>query len=83
MKGAIVIIITFLALMTLSIAIFTEPVTYRGVVLEHHVGNDRSGNFHYTTLARYEDGHVRTNESFEQYLVPVGGTVYHRTRKIK
>lgn len=78
-----VILISILALMTFSTLYFTEPVTYKGIVIEHHVGTDRGGNFSYGTLARYEDGHIRTNSSLEQYLVPVGGTVYYKTRKIK
>jgi len=54
---------------------FTEMVPIKGQVMEHHVLPARDGTPRYSTIARFEDGYIRTIDGLDSYLVPVGGTV--------
>ena len=54
---------------------FTEIVPLKGQVMEHHVLPARDGTPRYSTIARFEDGYIRTIDGLDSYLVPVGDTV--------
>ena len=55
----------------------THEVTYRGVVLSHNVTSDRAGNARYYTVARFEDGTIRSISGLKFYVIEVGGTVHY------
>jgi hypothetical protein len=55
----------------------THEVTYTGVVLSHNVTSDREGIARYYTVARFEDGTIRSISGLKFYVVEVGGTVHY------
>jgi hypothetical protein len=60
----------------------THEVTYTGVVLSHNVTSDRAGNARYFTVARFEDGTIRSISGLKFYVVEVGATVHYTTNVI-
>lgn len=55
----------------------SHEVTYRGVVLSHNVTSDRNGDIAYYTIARFEDGCIRSIRGVKFYVKEVGETVHY------
>ena len=55
----------------------THEVTYKGIVLSHNVTSDRAGNARYYTVARFEDGTIRSISGLKFYVKEVGETVHY------
>ena len=55
----------------------THEVTYKGVVLSHNVTSDRDGIARYFTVARFEDGAIRSISGLKFYVKEVGETVHY------
>ena len=60
----------------------THEVTYTGVVLSHNVTTDRYGDARYHTVARFEDGTIRSISGLKFYVKEVGGTIHYTTNVI-
>ena len=60
----------------------THKVTYKGIVLSHNVTSDRHGNVRYYTVARFEDGTIRSISGLKFYVKEVGGTIHYTTNVI-
>ena len=58
----------------------THKVTYEGVVMSHTTTSDRSGYIGYYTVAKFNDGCVRSLRGLEYYVEPIGSTIYYTTR---
>ena len=61
----------------------THEVTYRGVVLSHTTTSDKYGDITYYTIARFEDGYLRSLKGLNYYVVEIGGTIYYTINVIK
>ena len=61
----------------------THEVTYRGVVLSHTTTSDKHGDITYYTIARFEDGYIRSIRGVKFYVKEVGSTVYYTQTEIK
>ena len=76
----LIVILPIIATLFL-IAIFfktcTHEVTYEGIVISHNVTSDRAGNARYFTVARFEDGTIRSISGLKFYVVEVGNTVHY------
>ena len=55
----------------------THEVTYRGVVLSHNVTSDRQGIARYYTVARFEDGTIRSISGLKFYVKEIGSTIHY------
>jgi len=55
----------------------THEVTYRGTVLSHTTTSDRHGDITYYTIARFEDGCIRSIRGVKFYVKEVGSTVHY------
>ena len=60
----------------------THEVTYKGTVMSHHTTSDRYGDVRYFTVARFEDGTIRSISGLKFYVVEVGGTVHYTQTKL-
>lgn len=80
------IIGVFILLLALILSVLfyslTEVVTVTGTVVEHNVLSNRHGNAYYYTIVRYEDG-FESEEGLEYYMIPVGGKVTVKKRRLK
>ena len=68
----------------ISIAIMkgcTHKVTYEGVVISHTTTSDRHGHIEYYTVAKFNDGYVRSLRGLNYYVQPIGETIYYTTRE--
>jgi len=82
--------LTLIGIITIAIivAVFmffktcTHDVTYQGTVISHHTTSDRYGNISYYTVARFNDGHIRSISGLHYYVVEVGGTVYYSVTEL-
>jgi hypothetical protein len=73
----VILLVVILAAMFTFFKTFTHEVTYKGTVLSHHTTSDRYGEIEYYTVARFEDGYIRSMEGLQFYVKPVGSTVYY------
>jgi len=55
----------------------THEVIYTGTVISHHTTSDKYGGISYYTIARFDDGNIRSIDGLEYYVVEVGATVYY------
>jgi len=60
----------------------THEVTYQGTVISHHTTSDKYGDISYYTIARFDDGHIRSINGLHYYVVEVGGTVYYSVTEL-
>jgi hypothetical protein len=65
------------------IKIFTHKVTYEGVVINHNITSDRFGNIVYYTVAKFNDGNLRSLNGLGYYVKPIGSTIYYTIREFK
>jgi len=61
----------------------THEVTYKGTVLSHHTTSDKDGDIEYYTVARFEDGRIRSMSGLNFYVKPVGSTIHYTQTKLK
>jgi hypothetical protein len=73
----VILLVVILAAMFTFFKTCTHEVTYKGTVLSHHTTSDRYGEIEYYTVARFEDGYIRSMEGLQFYVKPVGSTVYY------
>ena len=59
----------------------THEVTYKGVVISHTTTSDRNGSIEYYTIAKFNDGYVRSLRGLNYYVQPIGETIYYTTRE--
>ena len=60
----------------------TQEVTYRGTVLSHTTTSDRNGDITYYTIARFEDGTIRSIRGVKFYVKEVGSIVHYTKTEI-
>jgi hypothetical protein len=76
----LIVVLPIIAALFLIVIFFktcTHEVTYTGVVLSHNVTSDRKGIARYYTVARFEDGTIRSISGLKCYVVEVGNTVHY------
>lgn len=61
----------------------THEVTYKGVVLSHTTTSDKRGDIAYYTIARFEDGTIRSIRGVKFYVKEIGSTVHYTRTEIK
>lgn len=61
----------------------THEVTYKGVVLSHTTTSDKYGDITYYTIARFEDGYIRSIRGVKFYVKEIGSTVHYTQTEIK
>lgn len=87
LKNPVVIIFSALALIVgISVYViktYTVKKTYTGVVIEHNTTSDKYGWIEYYTVAKFNDGYIRSIKGLDSYVVPIGGTVYYTIREFK
>jgi hypothetical protein len=82
--------ITLIGIITIAIIVAffmffktcTHEVTYQGTVISHHITSDKYGDISYYTVARFNDGHIRSISGLHYYVVEVGGTVYYSVTEL-
>jgi hypothetical protein len=70
-------IIAALFLIAVFFKTCTHEVTYTGTVISHNVTSDRYGDVRYFTVARFENGTIRSIPGLKFYVVEVGNTVHY------
>jgi hypothetical protein len=73
----VLIIIIVITTSIIFIKTCTHEVTYEGIVISHNVTSDRHGDVRYYTVARFEDGTIRSISGLEYYVKEVGSTVHY------
>ena len=56
----------------------THRVTRVGTVISHNVTSSRYGDITYYTVARFDDGYIRSLEGLKYYVIQVGGKIYYK-----
>jgi hypothetical protein len=75
---ATVLVLLIVGLITACCIFFktcTHEVTHTGTVISHNVTSDRAGNARYFTVARFEDGTIRSISGLKFYVKEVGSTI--------
>jgi hypothetical protein len=76
-----ILFITVVIIVIIGCVIFfkscTHRVIYKGTVISHHTTSNRYGDISYYTVARFDDGNIRSIDGLEYYIIEVGGTVYY------
>jgi hypothetical protein len=78
----ILFIITIIIACCIFINTCTHNVTYTGIVLSHNVTSDKYGNITYYTVAKFNDGYIRSLDGLEYYTVQIGDKVYFTINKL-
>ena len=60
----------------------THEVTYTGTVISHNTTSSRYGDISYYTVAKFNDGYIRSLEGLGYYVVKIGDKVYYTTNEI-
>ena len=82
----LIVVVPIIAALLLIVVFFktcTHEVTYTGVVLSHNVTTDRYGDARYHTVARFEDGTIRSISGLKFYVKEVGSTVHYTQTELK
>ena len=58
----------------------THEVPRVGTVISHNVTSNRYGEITYYTVARFDDGYIRSLEGLKYYVIKVGDRVYYMDR---
>jgi hypothetical protein len=58
----------------------THEVAYIGTVISHNVTSDKYGDITYYTVARFDDGYIRSLEGLKYYVIKVGDKIYYTDR---
>ena len=53
-----------------------KEVKIRGIVISHATTADRNGMIEYYTIAKFDDGYIRSITGLDSYIVPIDGIVY-------
>jgi hypothetical protein len=73
----VILLLIVLGVILIFFKTCTREVTYKGVVLSHNVTSDRQGIARYYTVARFEDGTIRSISGLKFYVKEVGSTIHY------
>ena len=77
---AVLIFITVILTCITVITKCTHEVAHIGTVISHNVTSNRYGGITYYTVARFDDGYIRSLEGLKYYVIKVGDRVYYTDR---
>ena len=77
---AILIVLAIFTTCVIVIKTCTHEVAHIGTVISHNVTSDKYGDITYYTVARFDDGYIRSLEGLKYYVVKVGDRVYYTDR---
>lgn len=82
-----VFLITIVFVLTISFCMSScrhiEEVTVEGEVISHATTADQYGDINYHTIARFNDGTIKSITGLEYYVIPVNGRVFYTKNVIK
>ena len=82
LKTFIIVMVAAL-LLAAYLYIRSVTITVTGTIIEHNTTSDRNGRIQYYTVARFNDGRLRSIEGLDYYVKPVGSTITYTYETIK
>jgi hypothetical protein len=76
----VVAVLIFIAVILTCIIVTTKcthEVTCTGTVISHNVTSNRYGDITYYTVARFEDGTIRSISGLKFYVKEIGSTIHY------
>ena len=75
--AAILIVVAVITACGIIKTTCTHEVTRVGTVVSHNVTSSRYGDITYYTVARFDDGYIRSLQGLKYYVIQIGGKVYY------
>ena len=80
-KHPLVITVLTVVVIFITCAIVTTKCTHKvtcvGTVISHNVTSDKYGDITYYTVARFDDGYIRSLEGLKYYIIKVGDKIHY------